>query len=27
VGEAAADVGVTDTREISQALREVGLGR
>jgi glycosyltransferase involved in cell wall biosynthesis len=27
VGEAAADVGVTDTREISEALREVGLGR
>jgi glycosyltransferase involved in cell wall biosynthesis len=27
VGAAAADVGVTDTREISEALREVGLGR
>jgi glycosyltransferase involved in cell wall biosynthesis len=27
VGGAAADVGVTDTREVSQALREVGLGR
>jgi glycosyltransferase involved in cell wall biosynthesis len=27
VGEAAADVGVGDTREVSEALREVGLGR
>jgi glycosyltransferase involved in cell wall biosynthesis len=27
VGAAAADVGVTDTREVSEALREVGLGR
>jgi glycosyltransferase involved in cell wall biosynthesis len=27
VGAAAADVGLTDTREISEAFREVGLGR
>jgi glycosyltransferase involved in cell wall biosynthesis len=27
VGAAAADVGVSDTREVSEALREVGLGR
>ena len=27
VGAAAADVGVSDTREVAEALREVGLGR